>query len=37
MRGSARVTDQDPEAKYQALAKFGRDLTDVARKGKLDP
>jgi len=37
VRGSARVTDQDPESKYQALAKFGRDLTDVARKGKLDP
>ena len=37
MRGSARVTDPDPESKYQALAKFGRDLTDVARQGKLDP
>ena len=37
MRGSARVTDPDPEAKYQALAKYGRDLTDVARKGKIDP
>ena len=37
MRGSARVTDPDPESKYQALAKFGRDLTDVARKGKIDP
>src|SRR5258705_889244 len=37
VRGSARVTDPDPESKYQALAKFGRDLTDVARKGKLDP
>jgi ATP-dependent Clp protease ATP-binding subunit ClpB len=37
VRGSARVTDQDPESKYQALAKFGRDYTDLARKGKLDP
>ncbi|MBW2447503.1 MAG: AAA family ATPase, partial [Deltaproteobacteria bacterium] len=37
VRGGARVTDQDPESKYQALAKFGRDLTDVARLGKLDP
>src|SRR5438552_5192839 len=37
IRGSQRVTDQDPEEKYQALAKYGRDLTDLARKGKLDP
>ena len=37
VRGSARVTDPDPESKYQALSKFGRDLTDVAGKGKLDP
>jgi ATP-dependent Clp protease ATP-binding subunit ClpB len=37
VRGSARVTDQDPESKYQALQKFGRDLTEVARKGKIDP
>jgi ATP-dependent Clp protease ATP-binding subunit ClpB len=37
IRGSARVTDQDPESKYQSLAKFGRDLTEVARSGKLDP
>jgi len=37
VRGSARVTDPDPESKYQALEKFGRDLTDVARKGKIDP
>ena len=37
VRGGARVTDQDPEGKYQALAKFGRDLTDLARTGKLDP
>jgi ATP-dependent Clp protease ATP-binding subunit ClpB len=37
VRGGARVTDPDPESKYQALAKFGRDLTDLARRGKLDP
>jgi ATP-dependent Clp protease ATP-binding subunit ClpB len=37
VRGSAPITDQDPESKYQALAKFGRDLTDAARAGKLDP
>jgi ATP-dependent Clp protease ATP-binding subunit ClpB len=37
VRGNTRVTDPDPEAKYQALEKFGRDLTDVARTGKLDP
>ncbi len=37
VRGGARVTDPDPESKYQALEKFGRDLTDLARKGKLDP
>ncbi|HTY18389.1 MAG TPA: ATP-dependent chaperone ClpB [Myxococcota bacterium] len=37
VRGSARVTDPDPESKYQALAKYGRDLTDLARRGKLDP
>jgi ATP-dependent Clp protease ATP-binding subunit ClpB len=37
VRGSAPVTDPDPESKYQALAKFGRDLTEVARAGKLDP
>ncbi|MEN8182197.1 MAG: ATP-dependent chaperone ClpB [Myxococcota bacterium] len=37
VRGGARVTDQDPESKYQALAKFGRDLTDAARAGKIDP
>jgi ATP-dependent Clp protease ATP-binding subunit ClpB len=37
VRGSARVTDPDPESKYQALAKFGRDLTDLARGAKLDP
>src|SRR5678809_1809491 len=32
-----RVTDQNPEGKYQALERYGRDLTEVARKGKLDP
>jgi ATP-dependent Clp protease ATP-binding subunit ClpB len=37
VRGSQRVTDQNPEDKYQALKKFGRDLTDEARKGDLDP
>jgi ATP-dependent Clp protease ATP-binding subunit ClpB len=37
IRGTQRVTDQAPEDKYQALQKFGRDLTDLARKGKLDP
>jgi ATP-dependent Clp protease ATP-binding subunit ClpB len=37
VRGGARVTDPDPESKYQALAKFGRDLTDAARQGKIDP
>lgn len=37
VRGSKRVTDQNPEDKYQALKRFGRDLTDLARKGKLDP
>ena len=37
VRGGAKVTDPDAESKYQSLAKFGRDLTDVARRGKLDP
>jgi ATP-dependent Clp protease ATP-binding subunit ClpB len=37
VRGGARITDQDPESKYQALAKFGHDLTDTARLGKVDP
>ncbi|HKY62012.1 MAG TPA: ATP-dependent chaperone ClpB [bacterium] len=37
IRGSHRVTDQNPEAKYQALKRFTRDLTDLARRGKLDP
>ncbi|MBI2849085.1 MAG: ATP-dependent chaperone ClpB [Chloroflexi bacterium] len=37
IRGGQRVTDPNPEGKYQALEKYGRDLTDLARKGKLDP
>jgi ATP-dependent Clp protease ATP-binding subunit ClpB len=37
IRGSQRITDQNPEDKYQALAKYGRDLTELARRGKLDP
>src|SRR5215210_6587245 len=37
IRGSARVTDQNPEEKYQALERYGRDLTDLAKRGKLDP
>ena len=37
VRGGRKVTDQDPEAKYQALERFGRDLTEMARQGKLDP
>ncbi len=37
VRGSQRVASQDPESTYQALEKYGRDLTDLARKGKLDP
>src|SRR5207237_6714621 len=37
VRGAHRVTDQNPEEKYQALEKYGRDFTDLARKGKLDP
>ena len=37
MRGSQRVTSQNPEATYEALTRYGRDLTDLARKGKLDP
>jgi len=36
-RGGARITDQNAEANYQALAKYARDLTDQARQGKLDP
>ena len=37
IRGNQRVTDPNPEGKYQALEKYGRDLTDLARDGKLDP
>ncbi len=37
IRGSQRVTDQNPEDKYQALQRYGRDLNELARKGKLDP
>jgi len=37
VRGSQRVTDQNPEDKYQALERFGRDLNELARKGRLDP
>ncbi|MEX0935748.1 MAG: Clp protease N-terminal domain-containing protein, partial [Gemmatimonadota bacterium] len=37
VRGSHRVTDQNPEEKYQALQRYSRDLTDLAREGKLDP
>ena len=37
MRGPHRVTDQNPEDKYQALEKYGRDLTEAAEQGKLDP
>jgi len=37
IRGTQKVTDQNPEGKYQSLEKYGRDLTDAARQGKLDP
>jgi ATP-dependent Clp protease ATP-binding subunit ClpB len=37
IRGTQRVTDQNPEDKYQALERYGRDLNDLARRGKLDP
>ncbi|MBI4313741.1 MAG: AAA family ATPase, partial [Candidatus Omnitrophica bacterium] len=37
LRGSHRVTDPNPEDKYRALEKYGRDLTELARRGKLDP
>src|SRR5262245_16656357 len=37
VRGGQRVTSQDPEGTYQALEKFGRDLTELAEQGKLDP
>ncbi len=37
IRGGQRITDETPEDKYEALEKYGRDLTDMARRGKLDP
>ena len=37
VRGSQRVTSQNPEATYQSLSKYGRDLTQLARQNKLDP
>jgi ATP-dependent Clp protease ATP-binding subunit ClpB len=37
VRGSQRVIDQNPEDRYQALLRYGRDLTDLARRGKVDP
>src|SRR5438270_3640433 len=37
VRGSQRITDQNPEGKYQALERYARDLTEEARRGKLDP
>jgi ATP-dependent Clp protease ATP-binding subunit ClpB len=37
MRGGVRITDQNAEANYQALSKYAKDLTDLARQGKLDP
>jgi ATP-dependent Clp protease ATP-binding subunit ClpB len=37
VRGSQRVTDQNPEAKYQTLERYAKDLTEMARRGKLDP
>jgi ATP-dependent Clp protease ATP-binding subunit ClpB len=37
IRGSQKITDQNPEEKYQALQRYSRDLTELARKGKLDP
>lgn len=37
VRGSHRVSDQDPEGKYQSLEKYGTDLTEIARQGKIDP
>ncbi|MDZ7266670.1 MAG: ATP-dependent chaperone ClpB [candidate division KSB1 bacterium] len=37
IRGTQRVTDQNPEGKYQALERYGRDVTELARSGKLDP
>ena len=37
VRGSHRVTSQDPEGQFQALEKYGRDLTEDARHGRIDP
>jgi ATP-dependent Clp protease ATP-binding subunit ClpB len=37
VRGNQRVTDQNPESKYEALERYGRDLTELARRGKVDP
>ncbi|RME28718.1 MAG: AAA family ATPase, partial [Deltaproteobacteria bacterium] len=37
VRGNQRVTDENPESRYQALERYGRDLTELARRGKLDP
>ena len=37
VRGTQRVTDQNPEGKFQALEKYAKDLTELARSGKLDP
>ncbi|MDY0028179.1 MAG: Clp protease N-terminal domain-containing protein, partial [Candidatus Humimicrobiaceae bacterium] len=37
IRGSQRITDQNPEDKYQALERYGKDITELARRGKLDP
>src|SRR5262249_16352775 len=37
IRGSQRVTNENPEGTYQALERYGRDLTELARRGKLDP
>ena len=37
VRGGQRVTDQNPEEKYQALQRYGRDLVEMARQGKIDP
>ena len=37
VRGNQRVTDQNPEGKYQALERYAKDLTELARRGKLDP
>ncbi len=37
IRGSQRITDQNPEDKYEALKKYGKDITELAEKGKLDP